>query len=84
MKDVYNQWDPNAPRTEDNFNPFEKNKDGNQCDPNGWFPGDGLYRDPIRPDVDFMKVMAEQEELKQIRANPKPGDVEGAPGRLNA
>lgn len=82
MLDVYNMWDPNMPRSEDNFNPFEKNKDGNQADPNGYYPGDGKYKDPIRPDTNFEQVMKEQAALKDIRANPKPGDVPGAPGRL--
>jgi hypothetical protein len=38
-KDVYNKWDPSAPRSTRNFNPFETFK-GNSCDASGIFPGE--------------------------------------------
>merc|ERR1711988_130244 len=78
---IYNEWNPGATRTADNFNPFEKNPDGNSCDPNGKFPGELAYKDPQRPDVNFASMNAEREALEKVRASPKPGDVEGAPGR---
>ena len=52
-KDLWENWDPNSPRSETNFNPFERNADGNACDCSGYFPGEGKYSDPARPDVDF-------------------------------
>ena len=82
-KDLWENWDPNSPRSETNFNPFERNTDGNACDASGYFPGEGKYSDPQRPDVDFAAMMAEKTAMAEIEANPKPGDVPGAPGRLN-
>ena len=82
-KDLWENWDPNSPRSETNFNPFERNPDGNACDCSGYFPGEGKYSDPARPDVDFAAMMAEKTAMAEIEANPKAGDVPGAPGRLN-
>ena len=82
-KDLWENWDPNSPRSETNFNPFERNADGNACDASGYFPGEGKYSDPQRPDVDFAAMMAEKTAMAEIEANPKAGDVPGAPGRLN-
>merc|ERR1719458_1624703 len=82
-KDLWENWDPNSPRSETNFNPFERNADGNACDCSGYFPGEGKYSDPARPDVDFAAMMAEKTAMAEIEANPKAGDVPGAPGRLN-
>ena len=59
-KDLWENWDPNSPRSETNFNPFERNADGNACDCSGYFPGEGKYSDPARPDVDFAAMMAEK------------------------
>merc|ERR1719394_1049510 len=79
-KDVYNSWDPNSPRSPMNFNPFET-WDGNSPDASGFYPGEGFYKDPIRPDVSYAIMLKEKEEMEQRKANPKPGDVPGAPGR---
>ena len=68
----------NSPRSETNFNPFERNADGNACDCSGYFPGEGKYSDPARPDVDFAAMMAEKTDMAEIEANPKAGDVPGA------
>ena len=38
-KDVYNKWDPTAPRSTRNFNPFETFK-GNSPDASGIYPGE--------------------------------------------
>lgn len=81
-KDVWGAWDPNSPRAETNFNPFERDPTGNACDCSGYFPGEGKYKDPQRPDVDFAAMMAEKEIMAEIEANKKPGDVPGAPGCL--
>ena len=80
--DVWNAWDPNSPRGEFNFNPFERNRDGNACDTGGYFPGETKYKDPMRPDMNFQKMMEEKETMAKIEANKKPGDVPGAPGCL--
>jgi hypothetical protein len=77
--DVYNAWNPNAPRSAGNFNPFET-WDGNSPDSSGFYPGEGRYKDPIRPDVNFAKMQAERAILDNIAANPKPGNVKGCPG----
>lgn len=42
------------------------------------------YKDPTRPDVNFAIMMAERAEAEERLANPKPGDVPGAPGRKGA
>ena len=82
-KDVWGMWDPNSPRCDTNFNPFERDANGNGPDCSGYFPGEAKYKDPQRPDVDFAAMMAEKEVMAEIEANPKAGDVPGAPGCLN-
>ena len=48
---VYDQWDPEKPRTYENFNPFERNDESAMCDTNGCFPGQSRgYKSPVRPD----------------------------------
>lgn len=79
-KDVYAKWDPSQPRSTRNFNPFET-FGGNTPDASGIYPGEMRYKDPIRPDVNFQVMMAERAEAEERAANPKPGDVPGAPGR---
>ena len=80
--DVYAKWDPNSPRSTRNFNPFET-FGGNSPDASGIYPGEGRYKDPIRPDVSYASMMAEKAENEARAANPKPGDVPGAPGCKN-
>ena len=82
-KDVHASWDPNAPRSDTNFNPFERNPDGNGPDASGYYPGEARYKDPQRPNVDFASMMAEKEVMQEILDNPKAGDVPGAPGCYN-
>lgn len=77
--DVYNSWDPNSPRSPANFNPFET-FEGNSPDPNGYYPGEGRYKDPMRPDVTFASMQEERAKLEDILANPKPGNTPGCPG----
>ena len=81
-KEIYAAWDPNAARSTLNFNPFENNKDGNSPDCSGFYPGEGRFKDPTRPDIDFATMMSERTEAEERAANPKAGDVKGAPGCL--
>jgi hypothetical protein len=78
--DIYDSWDPNKERTRDNFNPFERNEDGNKCDTNGFYPGETRYKDPIRPAVSFTTMQKEKDIVKKVQDNPKPGQKKGAPG----
>ena len=79
---VYGQWDPNTPRSPVNFNPFET-WDGNSPDASGFYPGERRYKDPKRGDVSYAIMQTEQATLDEIKANPKPGSVPGAPGCRN-
>jgi len=81
-KVVYGQWDPTAPRTPLNFNPFETFL-GNSPDASGIYPGENRYKDPIRGDVSYAIMMAEKADIEAMNANPKAGDAPGAPGRKN-
>merc|ERR1719264_368801 len=81
-KDVYNKWDPSAPRSTKNFNPFETFK-GNSPDASGIFPGEPRYKDPTRGDVSFAIMMEEKAEAEEREANPKPGSEPGCPGCKN-
>jgi len=80
--DVYNAWDPNSPRSPTNFNPFET-WEGNSPDASGFYPGEGRYKDPIRPDMNFQIMMEERAINEERLANPKPGDKPGCPGCRN-
>lgn len=81
-KEIYAAWDPNAPRSVTNFNPFET-WDGNSPDASGFYPGEIRYKDPARGDVSFDIMMAERAEAEERAANPKPGDAPGCPGCRN-
>lgn len=78
--DVYNAWDPNSPRSAGNFNPFET-FEGNSPDASGFYPGEGRYKDPVRPDVNYTQMMEERKVLEDIAANPKAPP--GCPGCRN-
>ena len=80
--DTYAKWDPATPRSTRNFNPFET-FGGNSPDASGIYPGEMRYKDPQRPDVNFAIMMAERAEMDERNANPKAGDVPGAPGCKN-
>lgn len=54
--DIYGAWDPNSPRSTTNFNPFET-FEGNSPDASGYYPGEGRYKDPKRPDVNYTQMM---------------------------
>ena len=81
-KDVYASWDPKAPRTGANFNPFET-WDGNSPDASGIYPGESRYKDPARGDISFAIMMVQRAEADERAANPKPGDTPGCPGCKN-
>ncbi|CAM9881947.1 unnamed protein product [Heterosigma akashiwo] len=81
MLEIFNEWNPDSPRGPDNFNPFERDAVGNQCDPNGFFPGDTTYRDPIRPDMNFARMQEENAIMADLKNNPK-FSIQGKPGCL--
>mmetsp|Transcript_23292 Transcript_23292/g.48370 ORF Transcript_23292/g.48370 Transcript_23292/m.48370 type:complete len:136 (+) Transcript_23292:53-460(+) len=81
-KEVYAEWDPNAPRSPWNFNPFET-WEGNSPDPSGWYPGEIRYKDPSRPDMNFALMTEERNFLEDLAKNVKEGNVPGAPGCRN-
>mmetsp|Transcript_33231 Transcript_33231/g.56864 ORF Transcript_33231/g.56864 Transcript_33231/m.56864 type:complete len:132 (+) Transcript_33231:52-447(+) len=80
-KDVFAAWDPEKPRSEVNFNPFERDDTGNAADASGYFPGENRYKDPIRPDASFAimqeeaKIMAELSEDPKFQTTGKPGNL---------
>uniref|UniRef100_A0A7S2CF61 Uncharacterized protein n=1 Tax=Octactis speculum TaxID=3111310 RepID=A0A7S2CF61_9STRA len=80
-QDVFAAWDPQSPRSDVNFNPFERNADGNAADCSGFFPGEAKYKDPMRPDASFEIMMAENAAMAEINADPKTS-ITGAPGCL--
>jgi hypothetical protein len=78
-QDVFAAWDPSLPRSPNNFNPFET-WDGNSPDCSGFYPGEGRYKDPKRPDVSYAKMQAERVILDSIAAHPKSASPKGCPG----
>jgi hypothetical protein len=80
--DVYASWDPNAPRSTMNFNPYET-FEGNSPDCSGVYPGESFYKDPSRPNMNFAKMMEERTENDARTANPKAGDKPGCSGCKN-
>mmetsp|Transcript_26059 Transcript_26059/g.61223 ORF Transcript_26059/g.61223 Transcript_26059/m.61223 type:complete len:127 (-) Transcript_26059:210-590(-) len=81
-KTVYEKFDPNSPRTVNNFNPFET-FEGNSPDCSGFYPGETGYKDPARGDVSYATMLVERAEIEERLANPKPGFVPGCPGCKN-
>eukprot|EP00552_Chaetoceros_brevis_P004634 CAMPEP_0197734912 /NCGR_PEP_ID=MMETSP1435-20131217/78_1 /TAXON_ID=426625 /ORGANISM="Chaetoceros brevis, Strain CCMP164" /LENGTH=220 /DNA_ID=CAMNT_0043322375 /DNA_START=17 /DNA_END=679 /DNA_ORIENTATION=+ len=79
---VYDQWDPQQPRSTRNFNPFET-FGGNSPDASGIFPGQPRYKDPIRPDVSYAIMQAENAERDARNVTPKFMSCPGAPGCVN-
>ena len=77
---VYDQWDPEKPRTYDNFNPFERNDESAMCDTNGCFPGqDGGYKPPNRPDVSWAIQQEHAKRMDELKAEDK-FNLKGKPG----
>ena len=78
--ECYAQWDPEAPRSYDNFNPFERNFDGAMSDENGCFPGESRgYKVPNRPDASWAIMQEEAKKMDEIKKDPKYG-LSGKPG----
>jgi hypothetical protein len=77
--EIYEAWDPSAPRSANNFNPFET-WDGNSPDASGIFPGETGYKDPQRGDISFQIMMDQRKEAEERAANPKAGSAPGCPG----
>ncbi|CAM9634257.1 unnamed protein product [Choristocarpus tenellus] len=57
-KDVLSTYDASKPWSEINFDPFKKDAKGNSCDTRGFYPGEGKYKDPIRPAVSWAEYQA--------------------------
>ena len=76
----FEAWDPESPRTYDNFNPFERNDEGSMSDFNGCFPGQSRgYKSPKRPDQSWAIMQAEKAAMEELATNPK-FSVTGKPG----
>jgi hypothetical protein len=79
-EEIYNKWDPEKPRDYYNFNPFERNDDGQICDSNGCFPGqDAGYKPPNRPDVSWAIMQEHNKRMDVLKAQPK-FNLKGKPG----
>jgi hypothetical protein len=77
--EVYGAWNPTAPRSVFNFNPFET-WEGNSPDASGIFPGETGYKDPQRGDISFAIMMVQRAESEARAAAPKPGSAPGCAG----
>jgi len=79
-KAIFAAWDPEKPRTYDNFNPFERNDEGSMADTNGCFPGQSRgYKSPLRPDQSWAIMNMEKTEMEALKADPK-FTITGKPG----
>ena len=79
---VFNNWDPESPRTYTNFNPFERNDESAMCDMNGCFPGQSRgYKSPNRPDQSWAIMQAEAAKMDELKKNPK-FSLTGKPGNF--
>merc|ERR1711990_667611 len=79
-EEIYGAWDPESPRNYDNFNPFERNDEGQMCDSNGCFPGqDGGYKPPNRPDVSWAIQQEHAKRMDELKAEAK-FNIKGKPG----
>jgi len=80
---VYDQWDPEKPRTYDNFNPFERNDESAMADTNGCFPGQSRgYKSPIRPDQSWDIMQKERALMDELAKEPK-FNFKGKPGNFS-
>jgi len=80
---VYDQWDPEKPRTYDNFNPFERNDESAMCDTNGCFPGQSRgYKSPVRPDQSWEIMQKEREAMDALKTEAK-FNSKGKPGNFS-
>jgi len=81
-KAMFNQWDPEKPRSYTNFNPFERNDEGSMCDTNGCFPGQSKgYKPPNRPDQSWDIMQEERVKMDELKKDPK-FQLTGKPGNF--
>ena len=79
-KAIFEQWNPDAPRDYNNFNPFERNDESSMCDTNGCFPGQSRgYKSPNRPDQSWAIMQEEKVKMEAMQAHPNWG-LTGKPG----
>jgi hypothetical protein len=82
-KEVFEAWNPEAKRDYNNFNPFERNDEGQMCDPNGCFPGQSRgYKPPNRPDVDWASQQETTKLQQELMKLPK-ASITGKPGNFS-
>ena len=80
---VYDQWDPEKPRTYENFNPFERNDESAMADTNGCFPGQSRgYKSPIRPDQSWDIMQKERAAMDELKKEAK-FNHKGKPGNFS-
>jgi hypothetical protein len=80
---VYDQWDPEKPRSYDNFNPFERNDESAMCDTNGCFPGQSRgYQSPNRPDQSWDIMNKERAAMDALKTEAK-FNSSGKPGNFS-
>merc|ERR1711990_1341569 len=78
----FNDWDPEKPRTYDNFNPFERNDEGAMADTNGCFPGQSRgYKSPNRPDQSWEIMQKERAAMDELAKEAK-SNMKGKPGNF--
>jgi hypothetical protein len=81
-KAMFDQWDPEKPRSYTNFNPFERNDEGSMCDTNGCFPGQSRgYKPPNRPDQSWDIMQEERVKMDELKKDPK-FQLTGKPGNF--
>eukprot|EP00611_Tribonema_gayanum_P025841 TRINITY_DN599_c0_g2_i2.p2 TRINITY_DN599_c0_g2~~TRINITY_DN599_c0_g2_i2.p2 ORF type:complete len:144 (-),score=39.42 TRINITY_DN599_c0_g2_i2:222-653(-) len=68
-QDVLSTYDASKPWGETNFDPYKRDGNGNACDPSGYYPGEGKYKDPIRPSVSFAEYQKQREEAAKAAGN---------------
>jgi hypothetical protein len=79
-EEIYQKWNPEQPRDYNNFNPFERNDEGQMCDSNGCYPGqDGGYKPPNRPDVSWASQQEHAKRMEELKAEAK-FNLTGKPG----
>jgi hypothetical protein len=82
-KAIFDQWNPEAPRDYNNFNPFERNDEGSMADTNGCFPGQSRgYKSPNRPDQSWAIMQEEKLKMEQLALDPK-FNAKGRPGNFS-
>ena len=71
-KAMYDLWNPEATRTYENFNPFERNDEGAMADFNGCFPGQSRgYKPPNRPDQSWAIMQEEKIKMDELAKETK-------------